>query len=198
MSPLSGKKLTYLRAQAYALRVNGFTVEEIAKKLKKSDRWVVKWSARSAENFEDKQRSGRPKVNKDAAIQVLNKAKYKRGNSTRQLARELERKILDGGKNSVWRYMKNQGWRALGRPKKPLLSTEQRTARLKFAKAFKHLTVEDWEDFQFSDECPKYLFQLPSPKNDIVWGSQEDKVPPAYQVKNSSKWMIWGGLTGHG
>ena len=101
MNPLNGKKLTHLRAQAYALRVNGFTVKEIAKKLEKSERWVVKWSARSAENFEDKQRSGRPKVIKDAAIQVLNKAKYKRGNSIRQLARELERKSLDGDKNSV-------------------------------------------------------------------------------------------------
>ena len=47
-------------------------------------------------NFEDKQRSARPKELKDAAIQNLNKAKYKRGNSTRQLARELERKSLDG------------------------------------------------------------------------------------------------------
>ena len=54
MNPLNGKKLTYLRAQAYALRVNGFTVKEIAKKLEKSERSVVKWSARSAENFEDK------------------------------------------------------------------------------------------------------------------------------------------------
>ena len=133
----------------------------------------MKWSARSAENFEDKQRSGRPlKVIKDAAIQVLNKAKYKRGNLTRQLARELERKSLDGGKNSVWRYMKNQGWRALGRPKKPLLSTKQRTAHLEFAKAFKHLTAEDWEDkILFSDECPKYLFQFPNPKNDIINGA---------------------------
>ena len=109
MNPLNGKKLTYLRAQAYALRVNGFTVKEIAKKLEKSERWVVKWSARSAENFEDNQRRGRPKVIKNAPIQVLNKAKYKKGNSTRQLARELKRKSLDGGKNCVWRYMKNQG-----------------------------------------------------------------------------------------
>ena len=68
--PLNGKKVTYLRAQAYALRVNGFTVKEIAKKLEKSERWVVKWSTRSAEHFEDK-----PKVIRDAAIQVLNKAK---------------------------------------------------------------------------------------------------------------------------
>ena len=52
--------------------------------------------------------------------------------------------------------------------------------------------------FFLSDECPKYLFQLPNPKNDIVWGSQESQVPPAYQVKKSSKWIIWGGMTGRG
>ena len=38
MNPLNAKKLTYLRAQAYALRVNGFTVKEITKKLEKSER----------------------------------------------------------------------------------------------------------------------------------------------------------------
>ena len=46
--------------------------------------------------------------------------------------------------------------------------------------------------------CPKYLFPLPNPKNDIVWGSQESQVPQAYQVKKSSKWIIWGGMTGRG
>jgi len=46
------------------------------------------------------------------------------------------------------------------------------------------------------DECPTYLFQPPNPKNGIVWGSQESQVPPAYQVKKSSKWIIWGRMTG--
>ena len=32
----------------------------------------------------------------------------------------------------------------------------------------KNLTAEEWDDFLLSDECPKYLFQLPNPKNDIV------------------------------
>ena len=50
----------------------------------------------------------------------------------------------------------------------------------------------------FTDECPKYLFQYPNPENDIVWGSQECDVPPAYQVKQSAKVMVWGGMTGRG
>ena len=76
--------------------------------------------------------------------------------------------------------------------------SQQRAARLKFAKQYKNLTVEEWDDFLFWDECPKYLFQLPNPKDDIVWGSQVSHVPPAYQVKNSSKWIILGGMTGRG
>ena len=94
--------------------------------------------------------------------------------------------------------MKSKCWRPLRRQKKPLLTAKQCAARLKFAKQYKSLTAEEWDDFLFSHVCPKYLSQLPNPKNDIVWGSQESQVPPAYQVKKSSKWIIWGGMTGRG
>ena len=94
--------------------------------------------------------------------------------------------------------MKSKVWRPLRRQKKPLLTAKQRAAGLKFAKQYKNLNAEEWDDFLFSGECPKYLFQLPNPKNDIVWGSQDCQVPPAYQVKKSSKWIIWGGMTGRG
>ena len=30
----------------------------------------------------------------------------------------------------------------------------------------------------------------------VVWGCQESHIPPAYQVKQSAKWIIWGGMTG--
>ena len=95
--------------------------------------------------------------------------------------------------------MKSKGWRLLRRQKKPLLTAKQCGARLKFSKQYKNLTANEWDDFLFSHVCPKYLSQLPNPKNDIVWGSQESQVPPAYQVNlKSSKWIIWGGMTGRG
>jgi len=53
----------------------------------------------------------------------------------------------------------------LRRQKKPLLTAKQRAARLKFATQYKNLTTEELGDFLFSDECPKYLFQLPNPNN---------------------------------
>ena len=94
--------------------------------------------------------------------------------------------------------MKSEGWRPLRRQKKPLLTTKQRAAQLKFANQYKNLTAEEWDEFLFSEKCSKFLFQLPNAKNDIVWVSQESQVPPAYQVKKSLKWIIWGGMTGHG
>jgi len=138
MNPLNAKKLSYLRAQAFILRSTGLLVNEIAKKLEKSERWVVKWSSRN-KGFEDKKRTGRTKVlNEAAKVQsFLKKAKYKRGNSTRQLSQQLASKGLVGGKNTVWGFMKSEGWRPLRRQKKPLLTAKQRAARLKFARQYR-------------------------------------------------------------
>ena len=197
MHPVNAKKLSYLRAQASILRSTGLSVKEISKKLKKSERWVVKWSSRN-DGFEDKKRTGRQKILNEPAKRIVNKAKYKRGNSTRQLSQKLASKGHVGGKNTILRFMKSEGWRPLRRQKKPLLTTKQRAAQLKFANQYKNLTAEEWDEFLFSEKCSKFLFQLPNPKNDIVWVSQESQVPPAYQVKKSLKWIIWGGMTGRG
>ena len=86
--------------------------------------------------------------------------------------------------------MKSEGWRPLRRQKKPLLTAKQRAARLKFAKQYKNLTAEEWDDFLFSDDCPKYFFQLPNPKNDIVWVLRIAKFLQHIKVKKSSKWII--------
>ena len=132
MNPLNAKKLSYLRVEAFILRSAGLSVKEIAKKLEKSERWAV--------------------IPKKAK-----KAKYKRGTSTRQLSQQLASKGLVQ-KNTVWRFMKSEGWRPLRRQKKPLLTAKQRAARLKFAKQYNNLTTEEWDDFLFSDECPEYFF----------------------------------------
>ena len=94
--------------------------------------------------------------------------------------------------------MSRKGWKPLRRKKLPLLSNNERKARLVFARKYRKFTADEWEIFLFSDECPKYLFHLPNPKNDFAWGSQESQVPPSYQVKGSAKWMVWGGMTGRG
>jgi len=157
---------------------------------------VKKWSRRG--DFEDKPRTGRPAVLRRTAKTLTKKAKYKRGTSTRKIAKQLSSKGLAGSTATVRQYMSKTGWKSFRRQKKPLLTDEQRKARLKFAYNYQKLTEVEWEDFHFTDEFPKYLFQLPNPKNDVVSGSQESQVPPAYQVKQSAKWINWGGMTGPG
>ena len=64
MHPVNPKKLSYLRAQASIPLA--CQLKKISKKLKKSERWVVKWSSRN-DGFEDKKRTGRPKILNEAA-----------------------------------------------------------------------------------------------------------------------------------
>ena len=75
MQAVNAKMFSYLRAQASILRSTGLSAKEISKKLKKSERWVVKWSSRN-DGFEDKKRMGRPKILNEAAKRILNKAKH--------------------------------------------------------------------------------------------------------------------------
>ena len=114
MYSVNAKKLSYLKAQASILRSTGLSVKEISKKLKKSERWVVKWSSRN-DGFEDKKRTGRPKILNEAAKRILNKAEYKRGNSTRQRPQQLASKGHVGGKkHHLDVYLKSSVWFTLG------------------------------------------------------------------------------------
>ena len=144
--------IVYARAQAAIPRSSGHAVKEIAKLFNKTIRWVNKWSKR--ECFEDKPRSGRPSVLTNAARKSIEKSKYKRNNSTRKIAKNLQQKNIE-----VSSITARKGWKAFKRKKIPSLSEKQRKARLGFAKKHAKLTSEDWDNFLFTDECPKYLFQ---------------------------------------
>ena len=48
--------------------------------------------------------------------------------------------------------------------------------------------------FQTHNEHSQYLLQFPNFKT-VCLASQESQVPPVYQVKKWSKWIIWGGIT---
>ena len=91
-----------------------------------------------------------------------------------------------------WKVKVRDCWN-YGQKKPALLTAKQCAARLKFAKQYKNLTTEEWDDFPFLDKCPKYLFQLPNLKNDTV--------PPAYQVKkaqNGSYGVEWQAMVSMG
>jgi len=68
---------------------------------------VKKWSRR--EDFEDKPRTGRPAVLRRTAKTLNEKVKYKRGNSTRKIAKQLSSKGLAGSIATMRRYMSETG-----------------------------------------------------------------------------------------
>ena len=133
--------------------ITGHSVKEIAKFFNQTVRWVNKWSKR--EWFENKPRSGRRSVLTNAARKSIEKAKYKRTNSTRKTANNIQQKSIEVSSITVWRYMTRKGWKAFKRKKIPLLSEKQTKARLNFAKKHARLTAKDWDNFLFRDECPK-------------------------------------------
>ena len=78
------------------------------------------------------------------------------------------------------------------------LQKKQRKSRLRFAKKYQDLSEKEWEDYVFSDNSPMYLFYEQKRKNDIVWGSQEDKVPVAKTVRMRAYVNIWGAMSASG
>ena len=71
---------------------------------------------------------------------------------------------------------------------------------LRFAKKHAKLTAEDCDNYFYLQMSVLNIFSSTLiKKNDIiVRGSQECDVPPAFQVKQSAKVMVWGGMTGPG
>lgn len=189
------------RAQMLAFKEMGLTNRQIAKRMGKSERWVYKWSSRWDQfgNVKDLERSGRPSKIKGRAKKMIENIKYKRGKSTRKLAKDLKQMGDSVCHATVHNYLrKTKKWKPFKRQKSQFLTEHQMRKRLAFAKKYRHLKPEDWEHYVFSDESTKYLFHQPNQKNDVVWGSQNDEVPDVTCVKNSAKVMIWGAMGARG
>ena len=92
------RETAYTRAQNSILMSSGISIRETSKILQRSERWVTKWTGR--EDFEDKPRTGRPAVLNRTNKALIEKAKYKGGNSTR--------KIPDSYRANAWLVLQYQ------------------------------------------------------------------------------------------
>ena len=186
------------RTELVSLYKGGWRIPSLAKRFKCSQGWVKYWNSRSKRKIvlTDLPRSGRPSKLKSAkAMKLLQNAEYKRGNSTRTIARRLFKSEIHVSHQTVARSLKARGWKPLRRKRQLLLAKRQRQKRLQFAKDHQNLTEYGWEKFIFSDEASFFLFGRPNPQNDVVWGFQECQVPEAPQIKNSAYVMFWGDIS---
>jgi len=189
-----------IRAQAILLLQEKYSYSLIAKRLGRSKAWVVKWANRYKQNTDDtlqnRRQLKRQSVLTVAAQKIINKCKYRRGQSVRKLEYNLKAKKLAGCRETIRRYLRHKlKWRSLKRMKVPKLTAAYKTRRVNFAKKYKGI---DWSRVMFSDESPFKLFYVPNSKNDVVWGSQEHDVPRAPQLKFSPSVLVWGGMTARG
>ena len=102
-----------------------------------------------------------------------------------------------GGKNTIWRFMKSEGWRPLRRQKKPLLTAKQRAARLKFAKQYKNLTKKYGMIFFFRTNFPNICFSCPIQKM-ILFGVLRRTKFLQHIMFKKFKMNHGGGMTGRG
>ena len=87
------------------------------------------------------------------------------------------------------------GLKEYKRKRQPLLTEKHRKIDFDLQRNTKICLKKNGEDYVFNDESPMYNFVLWTKlkKNDIVWGSQEDKVSIAKTVKKSAYVNIGGG-----
>ena len=189
----------WVKLMISSLASEGYSHSVIGENLQRSKRWVTKWVVRDRVNdtsLIDRKRSVRSKILSNAAKRLISATKYKRGHGVRCIENQLKFHNQRGSRETIRRYMVNDlKWRNWRRRKLPMLTAAHKQRRISFAREHRHWTVEDWSNVMFTDESPFKVFYAPNAKNDTVWGSQEENVPPAPQMKFSPPVMFWGGMT---
>src|SRR6218665_3398562 len=91
-------------------------------------------------------------------------------------------------------------WRCWKRRKAPLLTDAQRKNGCYSSDSIDIGNSKTGVMFYLpsSDESSYQVFYIPNSRNDTVWGSQEENVPVASQVKFSPTVLVWGGMTASG
>ena len=94
-----------IRAQAILLLQEKYSYSLIAKRIGRSKAWVVKWANRYKQNTDDtlqnRRQLKRRSVLTVAAQKIINKCKYRRGQSVRKLEHNLKAKKLAGCREAI-------------------------------------------------------------------------------------------------
>jgi transposase len=98
------------------------------------------------------------------------------------------------------RSLKVAGLKAVAKKKKPFLNKKHRKARMDFALAYQHWTVEDWKKIVWSDETK--INRLGSDGRKWVWKkageSLSDRLVQGTQKFGGGSVMVWGCMLWNG
>lgn len=202
------------RAQVVALRSYGVNASEVASITGIQERTQRKIVQRAEQRgfvkggvilniyLDDDPKSGAPRkrtesFKEELAIEVR-RDRYSREKSTEQLAIDLSQARGGGEGRSVshqtiWRELKEQGFRSVKPTKKPGLTPRMRLERYNFAERYKDWTIEQWKDVIWSDETSIVIGVR---RGGIrIWRQPSEKVLASClraRWKGYTEFMFWG------
>ena len=144
------------RIKIVVLREEGYSLAEIASRIKTSRSCVSKTLSRLREtgSVDDRRRSGRPKISSQIQDRALVRISlHNRKLTSAQLKREWQDTSgIDCSSRTIRRRLDNAGLYGRVARKKPLLTDRHKTARLNWAKERKDWTLNEWNKVIWSDE----------------------------------------------
>ena len=143
------------------------------------------------------EKSGRPRKatteKEDEVIDLVIKDRYAREKTSAQLAREVGL-----SRCTVWRILKQRGYKKVKPSYRPGLTPEMKAARLAFCLLYKDWTVEDWKRVIWSDETAIVLGHRRGAVK--IWRTtKEGRRPVKSTVRarwhGAHEFMFWGSFS---
>lgn len=207
MAPTTRKRADWSpgkRSRAVTLREEGYTYEDIAKRLgggaTKSGVRKVCQRYKETKSTKTAPKCGRkPKVTPQDERRICRLALQDRRQTSKDINKVLKATGLDITDRTVRKKLCKNGLRARIPRKKPYLNIKQRQKRLEWAAAHKGWTSEDWAKVVWSDETKISIFGSDGIRF-VRRRKGEDMLPECTTatMKHPVSVMVWGCMTRDG
>jgi transposase len=193
-----------LRARIHVLREEGYTYQQIASRENIPLSTVAGICKRTSEaqSYDDKPRSGRPRIFSDYQERKVKSLIISRKFETAvDIQAHLEvQEDTKVSTQTIRNTLQRRGLHSAIKSKKPFLSYKHRRQRMEFARKYKNWTIENWKQVIWSDESKFEIFG--SRCHQYCWKTSGDLLKDSYvqpTVKfNGGSNMIWGCMTSQG
>ena len=180
------KHSEYSRIRVQVLHELGHSMRQIKAETGRPINFIQRWIGR--QNVQRQEGTGKTvKITRGIVHQIFKRMAMKKRMSTRVLARKMNL-----SQTSILRTAKRIGLFPYRTQKKPLLTSEMVSDRMKFAKK---ILNHDWSQTLFIDEKKVCLVQEPNRKNDVIWAPKGETIPYVPTIKFPFHFNVCAGIS---
>ena len=188
----------YKRVSVQVLHNAGLNLSNIMQRTGFRKDYCLRWIERSREEHGYKNRKGSGRHRKLAPDQeqfLMRTACGKLHTSLRRLSQIVCKRynIESVSRETIRNCLRRNKLKSFARPKKPLLSQNNITKRLQFARKYTE-PKEHIQNIVFTDEVHFELDGYPNSKKNRVWAKERKEVEPVRTVCKSQTIRLWGAL----